>query len=470
MPTAALDALADPAERALRLALRAGLEGEVRAERTVERVLATHGGQLTAATSTEGGGVGVRVLHRGRAGYASTTDPTPAELSRIVGEAARMAGARTGRRAVAVARSAAALAAPGGDDADLEAKLDLLRRAARAGQEAGKEVAAVVAGYQERLGARVVLRTDGARCAWEPRAVTLDVSVVSRAGQGLAKGRAFHGGSFGLEGFTGEQGPEALAQRAAQWAAERRDARRPRAGKQRVLADPLLAGVLAHESFGHLAEGDLVRSGWSVLRGREGARLGSTHATIVDTGLPPEGAGGIALPFDDEATPSREVTILDRGRLAGFLHGRTTGATTGNARAVDYRFAPICRMRNTFFRPSDLRLDEAIEQLRDGIYACGSTGGEARSDGNFVFTAVRAYRVERGRVAEPLRDVALAGNILRALRGVEGCTRELVIHAGANVSCGKWGQWPLPVGYGGPHVLLGEVLAGGEGTTWEGAR
>jgi TldD protein len=467
----------DAAERASALADRAGLEAEVRAERFLDRSLSMVDGTLHEAKAVVGAGLGVRVHHRGRSGYASTTRPAPSELRRLVVEAARMAGTRPrtrGVRRALAAPSAARGATDADDDPELDAKLEVLRRATTAGRDAGKDVAASMASYRERLGERFLLRTDGARARWEPRAVTLDVNVVSKSPQGLAKGRDFHGGSVDLRDFAGDHSPEALAERAAHWAAERIDARRPPAGRAGAVIDPLLAGVLAHESFGHLAEGDLVNSGWSMLAGKVGDRLGSRHATIRDTGLPPQGAGGIALPFDDEGTPSREVTILDRGKLAGFLHDRDTAAQdagapaggTGNARALDYRFAPICRMRNTYVAAGDRTLEELLEELRDGILACGSTGGEARSDGNFMFTVVRAYRVERGEVAEPLRDVAILGHVLQFLRGIQAAGKELRILGGSHVNCGKFGQWPLPVAYGGPHLLVKGALFGGEGASW----
>lgn len=473
MPADGLGAWTGAAERALALAQRAGLEAEVRAERFLERGLVLTDGAISAATSVEGAGLGVRVMRGARSGYASTTQRTPAELRRCVEQAARMAGAAPRARVAAAPRRAAAADAGGADDdPDLEAKLDLLRRGTQAARDAGKDLAAVVAGYHERLGERLVLRTDGARASWEPRAVALEVSAASRAGHGLAKGREFHGGSLALGAFRGEQSPEAIGERAARWAAERRDARRPPAGRHRVLVDGFLAGVLAHESLGHLAEGDLVAGGWSKLRGREGERLASRWVTVRDAGLPPPGAGGLALPFDDEGTPSREATILQRGVLRGFLHTRATarGASTGNARALDYRFPPICRMRNTWVEPGDRRLEELLEEVGEGVYLCGSSGGEARSDGSFLFTALRAYRVAGGEVAEPLREVSILGDILRFLRGVEAAGRDLRIVAGANVNCGKWGQWPLPVAYGGPHLLVRDALLGGEGVSWGAAR
>ncbi|MDI6847717.1 MAG: TldD/PmbA family protein, partial [Candidatus Bathyarchaeia archaeon] len=159
--------------------------------------------------------------------------------------------------------------------------------------------------------------------------------------------------------------------------------------------------------------------------------------------------------------------ILDKGKLVGYLHDRNTATYmksdfTGNARAVNYNFPPIVRMKNTYFSPGDLSLKEAIEQLDTGIYAIRTAGGQANMDGTFMFKALRGYYVERGEKKYPLREVTLTGSILDFLKNIEGATRELFIWSSYFGGCGKGEQWPLPVGLGGPHFLVREVWFGGE--------
>ena len=79
-----------------------------------------------------------------------------------------------------------------------------------------------------------------------------------------------------------------------------------------------------------------------------------------------------------------------------------------------------------------------------------------------MFKARRGYYVEHGKIKHPLREVTLAGSILTFLQNVEGATKELIIRSGYFGGCGKNEQWPLPVGLGGPHLLVREVQFGGE--------
>ena len=78
-----------------------------------------------------------------------------------------------------------------------------------------------------------------------------------------------------------------------------------------------------------------------------------------------------------------------------------------------------------------------------------------------MFKAIRGYWVKNGKIQEPLREVALSGNILELLKKIEGATKELSIKAGYFGGCGKSGQAPLPVGTGAPEVVIGEVTFGG---------
>ena len=60
------------------------------------------------------------------------------------------------------------------------------------------------------------------------------------------------------------------------------------------------------------------------------------------------------------------------------------------------------------------------------------------------------------------KEAILTGNILDFLKNIEGAFKDLKIHTSYFGGCGKGGQYPLPVGLGGPHLLLKEVHFGGE--------
>jgi TldD protein len=61
-----------------------------------------------------------------------------------------------------------------------------------------------------------------------------------------------------------------------------------------------------------------------------------------------------------------------------------------------------------------------------------------------------------------LREVALSGNILDLLSHIEGATKDFEIMSGYFGGCGKGDQFPLPVGLGGPKLIVDGVTFGGQ--------
>ena len=61
-----------------------------------------------------------------------------------------------------------------------------------------------------------------------------------------------------------------------------------------------------------------------------------------------------------------------------------------------------------------------------------------------------------------LKDVSLTGNILDLLKKIEGATSDFLMFSSFFGGCGKGGQSPLPVGFGGPKLLIDNVRFGGE--------
>ena len=61
------------------------------------------------------------------------------------------------------------------------------------------------------------------------------------------------------------------------------------------------------------------------------------------------------------------------------------------------------------------------------------------------------------RVAEPVRVSVLSGSVFETLGEIEGCSKDFVLRSGALGGCGKGEQSGLPVGHGGPKVLINKL-------------
>jgi TldD protein len=233
-------------------------------------------------------------------------------------------------------------------------------------------------------------------------------------------------------------------------------------GEYTVVLDPVLAGVFAHEAFGHLSEADFVyendRLREIMVLGRE---FGGPELSIVDDATIPGLRG--SYHYDDEGVPAAKTYLIREGKLVGRLHSRETAARmneapTGNARAVSYRYPPIVRMSNTYIEPRSTSLSDLLADIKEGIYAKNWYGGTTSME-MFTFSAGEAYMIRSGKLAEPVRPVTLTGNLFHTLKNIDAIASDLDMNQGGG--CGKGGQMPLPVSNGSPHIRIRHCLVGG---------
>lgn len=260
------------------------------------------------------------------------------------------------------------------------------------------------------------------------------------------------------------EGLEAKVREVCQLTINQLSAPKVKSGRYTVIADPGLTGVFIHEAFGHLSEADNVYENEKLQELMTlGAEYGSEKLNVYDTGLQ-KGSRGY-LKYDDEGVPAEKTYLIKEGKLVGRLHSRETAGAmgekpTGSARALSYRFPPICRMRNTCVEQGEVPLEEMVKDIDLGVYAVGSTGGETQHE-LFTFGAERGYMIRNGKIAEMVRDVTLSGNVFSTLKNIDAIGNDQTAFDGPG-GCGKGGQMPLPVGHGGPHIRMRDVIIGGE--------
>ncbi len=348
---------------------------------------------------------------------------------------------------------------------EFDEKLDMLKRGVSAAKEK-VEAQSTIGLWGELWGDKLFVNSEGSEIYWTPNLVDFRITAIAMTETTQARGGDAIGQSIGMELFDNERyHPETLGANAGTWCKEQTEAVAAPAGKQRALVGPRMGGVLAHESFGHLSESDFVVTGMSPIADRLGEQLGSEKATIIDEGI--TSYGGFFLPYDDQGTKTGKTTLMENGTLIGYLHDRGTAnkmntSTTGNSRAITFMFPPIPRMKNTYFEPGDITFEEAAEQVGDGIYTAGTSGGQANMDGTFLFKCSRGYLIENGEITKPIKDAALSGQILDFIQQIEGVTKSMEMFTSYFGGCGKSSQYPLPVGIGGPDLVVSEVLVGGE--------
>jgi TldD protein len=154
---------------------------------------------------------------------------------------------------------------------------------------------------------------------------------------------------------------------------------------------------------------------------------------------------------------------MENGVLCGRLHSRRTAAlfgepVSGHAVAEDYRYDPIVRMGTIYIEPGEPSFDELIERLGDGLYVVDCKGGQTSGE-SFSFGAQAAWEVKGGKLGRLLRDLNISGNLYRTMLDIEAAGNDP--WRSDTGGCGK-GQFNPRSCLGGPHVLVRNLLVGGE--------
>ncbi len=235
-----------------------------------------------------------------------------------------------------------------------------------------------------------------------------------------------------------------------------------RGGQSTVVMAPELAGMLAHEAMGHPCEADAVLGG-AVTGGLVGQPVASELVSMVDIAHTWNGEEVMCPVYvDDEGTPARDVTMIDRGRLNSFMHSRETAARlgqapTGNARAYNPDDEPLVRMRNTVILPGESKLSAMIEGVDEGYLLLKTGNGQADATTEFMFGVTLAYEIRAGRLGRAVRNTTLSGTAIKVLQSVDAVSDDM--HWSCSGYCGK--KQPMVVAMGGP-ALRARAHLGGE--------
>ncbi len=312
------------------------------------------------------------------------------------------------------------------------------------------------AGSDARLGARwtfflqevLVAGADGG-VARDRRAgswLRLEVST-ARGGRSLVE-RA-----FGLEVPCDEELQRMMEQALGRAEAQER-ARKVRPGPQRLVLAPGVGGVVVHELVGHALEADTVLRGASRLT-EWGDPVAAPSLTILDD--PRRGRAGWRV--DDEGTRAGPTSLIERGRLAGRLHDRTTAAaagtrSTGHGRRASFRESVHPRMGCTFLAPGDLDPEEVLKKTARGILVRHMRVGDADPRaGRAWFHVDDADEIFGGRLGNPLRPFLLELDAHAFLKTTDLVGHDLAFDRCIG-SCVHHGQ-PLAVSVGAPTLRIG---------------
>ncbi len=242
-------------------------------------------------------------------------------------------------------------------------------------------------------------------------------------------------------------------------------------GTYDLVIDPTNLWLTIHESIGHATELDRAM-------GYEAAYAGTSFATFDKLGTLAYGSGvmnvtgdrtvahGLAtVAYDDEGVEAQSFDLVRDGVLVGYQLDRRIARLMGLGRSNGCAFAdspghtPIQRMANVSLRPAPGKgptTEELISSVDDGFYIVGDKSWSIDMQRyNFQFTGQRFFRIEQGKLAGQVRDLAYQSRTTEFWGAMQAVGGESTYHLGGAFNCGK-GQpsQVAPVSHGCPSALF----------------
>jgi PmbA protein len=447
--------LSAQAAAAIEQALAGGAsDAEAYASEAETREVRVHGGEVESLTAATQRGLGLRVWIGGRVGYGFGTDLSAAglvEIARRAVEAARVADEDEFAGPPAVAETAPEL--EGLNDSSRRdwpaARIaDLALAVERTALAADTRIAAVEQAVYFDSGERVAIHaSSGARAEYESTSCYAYLQALAEGEDGRETGLG-----FGLARGPAGLDPSAIGREGAERAAEMIGSSKPASRRCAVVLDPTVAASFVG-LLGKSIGADVVQRGRSPLAERLGDEIASAAFVLRDDGLDPDGFA--TAPVDAEGTPRRRTPLIEDGRLRTFLYDSYTARrgqaeSTGSAGRSGYRSPPGVSASNLVLAPGDASAEELLRGAGGGVYVndvAGLHSGVNPVTGVFSVGA-SGRAIERGELAEPLREFTIAGDLVAMLRSVAA--------AGAE---------PRWVPFGGsvstPALLIGEMTVSG---------
>ncbi|HET8569184.1 MAG TPA: TldD/PmbA family protein [Candidatus Limnocylindria bacterium] len=441
------DAVVDRAVEALR-AQRAEL-GEVFFRESETSSVEIKDGAIENVLAHGERGVGVRVIDSARAGFAYTSDLSPAGIEECVSSARAMAKVTEPDPELRIATWRADTADLGIYEPPRERTLEERARPAFDAERAARAYDPRVSGFRKTTAFEgeletILATTAGTRGSY--REAWYGVSTSAIATEGDERQVGYHGVAARR---AGEVDSDGVGRRAAEMAVGKLGARSLPTQRIPVVLGPY-EGMALLGAIAPLFSAENVLKGKSLFAGKLGERVASTKVGIVDDARL---RGGLrSAPFDGEGTTTRRRALVERGTLAGYLTSLKTASKvgtepTGNARRGSYSAPSRIGPSNFFIEAGDedpaamvARLDRALR-----ITSLLNLHTVDPISGEFSLGAAGDL-LERGERRYPVQGITIAGNLTALLSAISAVGRDLTFGGS---------------GIGSPTLVVSELSVGG---------
>jgi len=233
------------------------------------------------------------------------------------------------------------------------------------------------------------------------------------------------------------------------------DAGRIEPGEYEVILSPKVAGLMAHESFGHGVELDMFVKNRAKAEEYLGKRVASGMVNLHDGARAAEETGSYW--FDDEGVLGSDTVVIEKGIFKAGISDllsalRLNTVPTGNGKRESFERKAYARMTNTFFMAGSDSLEQMIASIEHGyLLEEFLSGMEDPKNWGIQGQILYAREIREGklsgRIVSPVLMFGYVPDVLQSVSMLSG----QVQRSGSGM-CGKGHKEYVKNSSGGPYI------------------
>ena len=375
--------------------------------------------EVNSFSSSESGGLCLRVAIDGKMGYASTELMTEGEMRELALRAKANAYATEKPDTVGIFAGSDSYEELRLKKVDLLSAAELKSYAVKTGDalfakhsaiKDGTSSQAIAAGTTVRL-----VNSHGVD-------LSLDCGINALIGEAVIEVDGESQSDYSFKSLKGDETIDEVVDEAVSEALSKIGAGSVSSGKYNVVINGnQMRSLLSVFSSSFSAKA--VIDGMSRLKGMEGEKIASDIVTITDD--PQREGNAVGTNFDAEGVATHRKAVVEAGVLKTFLHNRETALamgkeTTANASKAGYSSPIGVRPYSFAIEPGDKSRDELFGMAGDGIFITEINGLHAGANpvsGDFSLQSA-GFMIRGGKKCEAVKSFTVAGNFFDLLKSI----------------------------------------------------
>jgi PmbA protein len=209
--------------------------------------------------------------------------------------------------------------------------------------------------------------------------------------------------------------PEAVGRYAAERALSRLKSRKIATVECPVLFEsPLAAGLVG--AFVQAVSGGALYRKSSFLLDSLGKQVLPKHIDLLEDPFVLRGKG--SSPFDDEGVTVQARKVVDAGRVQGYFLGSYSARKLGMRTTGNSGGSHNLTFTSRLTKAGD-DLDAMLQKLGTGLFVTELMGQGVNYVTGDYSRGASGFWVEKGRIAYPVQEITIAGNMATMLKGIE---------------------------------------------------